>query len=225
MRGTFYAWPVGQTPAKSSLMSGSKKGITAGVAALAVAACCGVICFIVWQARVNRAERARRRRVVVASVLLDAHDRILVSSADGMLPMCDIASLASDKPNESRRSTRNSLTSENTVLGMDLTTGHEAFISACRMTWSWKNPDWAPPPSAVQPGQSNLPVPNLTDIRRGSAITADSVDPSGARPQPLSVTRFLEKFAASSGQLAVRLMGQSNGVTRMGVLYDQILTT
>lgn len=74
--------------------------------------------------------------------------------------------------------------------------------------------------------QADSMLPTLLDIRRGSMVTNHtSTTLTGSRSVPLSISKFLEKFSTSSGHLAMRLTGQTNGITRLGVLYDQILTT
>ena len=236
MMGTIYAWPVGAGITPSDMITGTNKVITAIVAALAFVACiaCGVF-FVLHSIKLRR-ERARRRRVVVAAVFLDQHNRVLVNSTDGVLPMCDIASLTGHANGHlsSRRSFKSSgnasWNSESTVLGMDLTTGHDAFVSALKMSWSWKNPAHAPPNSfapmseeTMQTGVQTL-AGTIADIRRGSMQTTDSSITS-TRQTRLSVAKFLERFALSSGQLAIQLLGQQDGISRLGVLYDQILTT
>jgi len=233
MMGTIYAWPKGQGITGHNMLQGTNRAITAIVTALAFLAClaCAVF-FLLHSARLKK-ERARRRRVVVAAVFLDSNDRVLVDATDGLLPMCDIASLSgSGEVPGSKRSIKSgfgSISSDSTVLGMDLTTGHDAFVSALRMSWSWKNPNVALPHSAVpgsdaaQQGQQTL-AGTIADIRRGSLMTVDSAAPS-ARQTPVSVSKFVERFAISASQLASRLVGQRDGIARLGVLYDQILTT
>ncbi len=234
MRGTIYAWPTGTGIKPSEMLTGTNKVITAVVAALAFLACiaCGV--FFVLHSLKLRRERARRRRVVVAAVLIDPSDRILVSSTDGMLPMCDIASLSGNgETTSSHRSMRShpaSLTSDSTVLGMNLTTGHEAFVSAMKISWGWRQPGMQLA-SASTPEDLNLRGINshntgtLADGRRGSLVTMESNVTSTGRAVRLSVTKFLDRFSTSSNQLAVQLLGSTDGLSRLGVLYDQILTT
>lgn len=228
MMGTIYGWDVGRPP--NSGGTATKRAITGLVAALAFLACLGVTIFIMINSIRDRKERARRRRVVVASVLLDEQDRMLVSAIDGLLLMCDIASLASaDSKKKADRA-------DPSTLGVDLTTGNEAFVQAVKMSWSWRNPFWSSlnPFTEGSPSQNGLVVntpsiagdvrPNPT--RRGSTMTtaAESVTSAIAATRG-GGGRFLEKFAISATQLSVRLTGQSEGVSRLGVLYDQILTT
>ncbi|KAK4684826.1 hypothetical protein P7C73_g5335, partial [Tremellales sp. Uapishka_1] len=227
MRGTIYAWPEGIRPSSTSSMSGTKKAILALVAALAFVACAGVAVFFYLDSARIRRERRRRRRVVVAAVLVDEDDRILVNSIDGLLPMCDIASLTTaDLPETSKKSSMGSVSSGTTLLGMDLTTGHEAFIQALMRSWHWKSPSNA---NISNSSVNTVSQPGAIDgeERRGSAITNDSSNytSTGNRPVPLSISRFLEKFQHAANQLAMILTGQSDGVSRLGVLYDQILTT
>lgn len=235
MMGTIYAWPRGQgITADTSMLVGTNRVITAVVAALAFLACIACCVFFVLHSIKIRRERARRRRVVVAAVFLDDLDRVLVNSTDGMLPMCDIASLSGNgEGSSSRRSFKSnsfSFNSDPTVLGMDLTTGHDAFVSALKLSWAWRNPKMAPhnafaPVSekAMTSGHQTL-ADTIADIRRGSVITTESSVTSGKQMR-LSVAKFLERFAMSSGQLATQLIGQQDGISRLGVLYDQILTT
>lgn len=233
MRGTIYAWPTGGGIRPSELLTGTNRAITGIVAALAFLACIACAVFFVLHSIKLRRERARRRRVVVAAVFLDQYDRVLVNSTDGMLPMCDIAQLTGGETNSSKRSLKsntNSFNSDSTVLGMDLTTGHEAFVSALKMSWAWRNPVLAPHNSyaptadeAMATGKQTL-ASTMADIRRGSIGTTESTVTSG-RNLRLSVTKFLERFAMSSSQLAVQLLGSQDGISRLGVLYDQILTT
>jgi hypothetical protein len=232
--GTIYAWPRGKGIDSHDMMVGTNKAITGIVAALAFLACvaCGVF-FLLHSVKVRR-ERARRRRVVVAAVFLDTHDRILVNSSDGMLPMCDIGSLiGSGMVSSSKKSViSGSMGSGSTVLGMDLTTGHDAFVSALRMSWSWRQPtittggtlETINPDSRSSGGGQTTLATTLAEIRRGSTMTVESTM-TGSRHGRMSVTKFLERFAISSGQLASMLVGQEDGITRLGVLYDQILTT
>jgi hypothetical protein len=239
MMGTIYAWPRGQRINPQSLLLGTNKVITAVVACLAFAACIGCAVFFVLHSIKLRRERARRRRVVVAAIFMDQQDRVLVNSTDGMLPMCDIANLSglSDSAGSKRssRSTNGSTISDASVLGMDLTPGHDAFVSAMKMSWSWRNPSVlsnSVGPATIDPntmndsnsGQSATLAGTLAEIRRGSLITMES-SLTGSRAVRLSVSKFLERFAVSSGQLAVQLLGQQDGISRLGVLYDQILTT
>ena len=236
MRGTIYAWPIGRGISPSSLLLGTNRVITAIVAALALLTSIACTVFFVLQSLKNHRERARRRRVVVAAVFLDGHDRVLVNATDGMLPMCDIANLTGldDMPG-SKKSTKSnvfSLGSDSTVLGMDLTPGHDAFLSALKMSWAWRNPSVALPNTLFPPSETAMGssygqttfAGTIADIRRGSAMTMESSMTNG-RASRLSKGTFLERFAVSSGQLALQLVGQQDGISRLGVLYDQILTT
>ena len=236
MMGTIYAWPAGQGIVPGAVLVGTNKAITGIVAALAFLACIACCVFFTLHSLKLRREKARRRRVVVAAVFLDPLDRVLVNSTDGMLPMCDIANLSGNASGTlaSHRSLKSSANmswnSDSTVLGMDLTTGHDAFVSAMKMSWAWTNPGFAPPNSYVPPseeaaatGTSTL-ASTIGDIRRASLQTVDS-SVTTSRQVRLSVAKFLERFAMSSGQLATQLLGQQDGISRLGVLYDQILTT
>jgi hypothetical protein len=122
---------------------------------------------------------------------------------------------------------------------MDLTPGHEAFVNALRLSWFWRNPQYSALNPFTKDREANsgtatngttgtIPSVNasIQEIRRGSLATVNSSVIGGtARPSKISVNRFLERFVYSAGQLAVRLTGQEDGIQRLGVLYDQILTT
>jgi hypothetical protein len=242
MMGTTYAWPIDTPINQHDVLGGTNGAIVGIVTALALAACLACAVFFVFEYYQARRERARRRRVVVASIMLDDQDRILVNSTDGLPPMCDIASLSgAGEISTSKRADRNSLASgASTILGMDLTPGHEAFVNALRLSWFWRNPQY----SALNPFNKDreansssayttsatgiIPSVNFSiqEIRRGSMQTVNSsVVGVSSRPSKLSVNRFLERFVVSAGQLAVRLTGQEDGIQRLGVLYDQITTT
>ncbi|ODO09232.1 hypothetical protein I350_02832 [Cryptococcus amylolentus CBS 6273] len=233
MMGTIYAWPRDRGTSKHAQLTGTNAAITGVVAALAFSACIACAVFFVLHSLHQRREQARRRRVVVASVMFDDRDRILVSSTDGMLPMCDIANLSGGVHSSSgKASFIQSMTSDSTVLGLDLSTGHEAFVSALRLSWLWKSPAGSHMSASgsidgkSQTQSENAFAATLADIRRGSMGTSNTTTTAtGSRAVPISITKFLEKFSISAGQLALRLTGQMNGITRLGVLYDQILTT
>lgn len=231
MMGTIYAWPRGTPISSHDMLAGTNGAITGIVAALAFATCMACCVFLGIHSWRVRREHARRRRVVVAAVFLDSNDRILVSSTDGLLPMCDIASLSGENNGSDRKSIRSftrSFSSEATTLGMDLTTSHDAFVSAVRMSWSWKTPAVL---AQSQPANENAASTNasladtMNEIRRGSLLTMDQSVSTDLRPMRLSVAKFLERFVNASGQLSSRLIGQKDGIARLGVLYDQILTT
>jgi hypothetical protein len=228
MMGTIYAWPADTAITKHDMFTGANRAITAIVASLAFGACVGCAVFFIIESIRARRERQRRRRVVVASILMDPNDRILVNSTDGLPPMCDIASLSTSDVPSPRKSLDQSLNSGSTILGMDLTSGHEAFVSALKLSWYWRNPRWNVVNPLGAPSTGSLPpiasVSNsIAEIRRGSLNTTTSTVMS--RPARISVAKFLERFVVSAGQLAVRLTGQQDGISRIGVLYDQILTT
>ncbi|OCF45068.1 hypothetical protein I317_01119 [Kwoniella heveanensis CBS 569] len=231
MMGTLYAWPVGRGISRHSKLTGTNVVITGIVAALAFSACIACAIFFLLHSLNQRRERARRRRVVVAAVLLDDRDRVLVNSLDGTLPMCDIASLTGGDVPDSKRSFNHSVSSDSTVLGMDLSTGHDAFVSALKLSWTWKNPSLAPIQPVISTDATkshtseSVLAASLADIRRGSMITNNTTSATTNSRPPVSLTKFLERFTVSSSQLAVRLLGQADGISRLGVLYDQILTT
>ena len=239
MMGTTYAWPVDQPITRLDLLKGTNGAIVGIVSALAFTAClaCGV--FFLIEALKARRERKRRRRVVVAAIMLDEYDRVLVNSTDGLPPMCDIASLSGNDMKSSKSTvitpTANGTgtaggtgtEAASTLIGMDLSPGHEAFISALKLSWFWRNPEYSPTLSTLN-HDAQVPVSvdaTLNEIRRGSFQTATTSMTSVSRPTKVTVTKFLEKFVMSSGQLATRLTGHSEGIQRIGVLYDQILTT
>lgn len=231
MMGTIYGWQMNRRPGRGAEMSSNKRAITGLVAALAFVACLGVAAFILVNSIRDRKERARRRRIVVASVLLDDQGRMLVSAIDGLLPMCDIASLT---PRDVKKKNQKNVHDQ-----LDLTTANDAFVQSLKMSWSWRNPFW----SAMNPFASvtDLLTGNTMEdtstemsgfvppghVRRPSNFTnAESVMSGHSQPtQRLSVARFLERFALAATQLSVRLTGQQNGIGRLGVLYDRILTT
>ncbi|CAD6580174.1 MAG: hypothetical protein TREMPRED_002680 [Tremellales sp. Tagirdzhanova-0007] len=213
MMGTIYAWPRNQGITGHVMLQGANRAITAIVATIAFIAClaCGIF-FFLHSLRLKK-ERARRRRVVVAAVLLDSYDRVLVDATDGVLPMCDIASLtgSGEFPGSKRsiRSALGSVTSDTTVLGMDLTPGHDAFVSALRMSWSWKNSSVNLPDTIASASESTsikqpTPAETVAEIRRGSSMTMDSTA-QDSRQTRVSVTKFLERFTFSASQLASRL--------------------
>lgn len=227
MMGTTYAWPLDTPITKHDLLTGTNGAIVGIVSALAFAACLACGGFFLVEALKARRERQRRRRVVVATIMLDEHDRVLVNSTDGLPPMCDIASLSGGEMKGSKLNVGDSSTTS--MIGMDLTTGHEAFISALKLSWYWKNPELTPTLSTMHsdaPPHINVSVGStLQEIRRGSFQTVTTSITNLSRPTRVTVTRFLERFVTSSGQLATRLTGHQEGIQRIGVLYDQILTT
>jgi NO-binding membrane sensor protein with MHYT domain len=227
MRGTVYGWPREQAISRQSQLTGTNAAIVGVVTALAFGACVGCAIFFAVSSWSKQRERKRRRRVVIAAVFLDQYDRVLVSSTDGMLPMCDISSLTGDQQPGSKRSYSTSST-ESSALGIDLTAGHDAFVSALKMSWSWRS-GLLPNPTALTQEAVNghLATSSLAaDIRRGSQYTlGSSVLAQDSKPVRLSIAKFLEMFGNAAGQLAVRMTGQDTGIMRLGVLYDQILTT
>jgi NO-binding membrane sensor protein with MHYT domain len=225
MQGTVYGWPRDQPISRQSQLTGTNAAIVGVVTALAFAACVGCAVFFAVSSWAKSRERRRRRRVVIAAVFLDQYDRVLVNSTDGMLPMCDIASLTGDQHVGSRRSYSTEST-ESSALGMDLTPGHDAFVSALKMSWSWRSGLVPNTSSLTQEAINGQLTMNsaVADIRRGSVNTSGS-SVQDTRPAKLSIAKFLEMFGSAAGQLAVRVTGQEQGIMRLGVLYDQILTT
>ena len=238
MMGTVYAWRLHDTISTVNLLTGTNRAITAIVACLAFAACLASVVFFVLQSLKLRRERARRRRVVVAAVMMDDDDRILVDTTDGMLPMCDIANLTGGGRRDNTSSKRSHKSGETTsmessVLGMDLTTGHEAFVNALKMSWAWQQS-----PADKEKEQLTRPNPVLSltsatatsspvgEVRRGSVVTTSSSALTGfPKAVSLSAAKFLDKFASSSNQLSLLINGHATSLSRLGVLYDQILTT
>lgn len=225
MRGTIYGWPRDQAISRTSQLTGTNAAIVGVVTALAFAACVGCAVFFAVSSWAKSKERRRRRRVVVAAVFLDQYDRVLVNSTDGMMPMCDIASLTGDQSFGSKRSSATTST-DSSALGMDLTPGHDAFVSALKMSWSWRSGHVPNPHTLTQEavnGQLNMNNA-IAEIRRGSQYT-DVSSVQDNRPVRLGVSKFLEMFGNAAASLAVRVTGQEQGIMRLGVLYDQILTT
>ena len=225
MQGTVYGWPRDQAISRQSQLTGTNAAIVGIVTALAFAACVGCAVFFAVSSWAKSKERRRRRRVVLAAVFLDQYDRVLVNSTDGMLPMCDIASLTGDQYYGSKRSSATTST-DSSALGMDLSPGHDAFVSALKMSWSWRS-GHVPNPSALTQeavnGQLNMNNA-IAEMRRGSQYT-DVSSVQDNRPVRLGVSKFLEMFGNAAASLAVRVTGQEQGIMRLGVLYDQILTT
>jgi hypothetical protein len=56
-----------------------------------------------------------------------------------------------------------------------------------------------------------------------SAVYPGTLD--GRAPMTLNVGKFMERFSVAVGQLASVITGNEQGVRRLGVLYDRILTT
>jgi hypothetical protein len=112
-----------------------------------------------------------------------------------------------------------------------------------KMTWGWRNPFWGVNPystisethssSGVHSdfvfntpsvsGDMHPPTPPIN--RRNSSLTAAESLSSAIAASREGISRFLDKFTISATQLSVRLTGQTEGISRLGVLYDQILTT
>lgn len=244
MGGTVYAWDTSAVPPESTYMAGNKRAIIAVVASLAFAACIGILIFAIIASRHHMAKKTRRRRVVVASVLFDTHDRVLVSSIDGTLPMCDIASLELEDNALAKHKSRNDYDSVgSSLLGMDLTTGHDAFIAALKTSWMWRQISSSGEVPYSVSSATNVSTSWNTDLgnrsgvnavidlqqRRPSALSGAETIPSTFighnRPLPSNVARFLERFSAAAHSLAVAVSGSQSGLGRLGVLYDRILTT
>lgn len=224
MRGTVYGWPRDQAISRQSQLTGTNAAIVGVVVALAFTACVGCAVFFAVSSWSKRRERRRRRRVVIAAIFLDQHDRVLVNSTDGMLPMCDIASLTGDNQHPGSKKSSCTGSTDSSALGMDLSAGHDAFVSALKMSWSWRSGKVANPAALTSEAIKTQIAVNTaaTEIRRESQNTMQSAD---SRPVRLSIAKFLEMFGNAAGQLAVTVTGSQQGITRLGVLYDQILTT
>ena len=245
--GTTYALIAGVVPPKSAFGS-TKKMITGIVASLAIIACLGIFTFSIVAHMRNLAHRKGRRRVVIAAMIYDEEDRLLVSP-DGMLPMCDIASIDVDnkKRNANRTKGWDAESTSSSVLDIDLTSSHPAFIAALRSTWAWRQPGVLPArrPSTSLPNDSS----NGSSLHRDSVTQADRTTPDisrnarristlsladsavypgtldGRAPMTLNVGKFMERFSIAVGFLAGVVTGSEQGVRRLGVLYDRILTT
>ena len=224
MRGTIYGWPRDQAISRQSQLTGTNAAIVGVVTALAFAACVGCAIFFAVSSWTKRRERRRRRRVVIAAIFLDQHDRVLVNSTDGMLPMCDIASLTGGEGHPGSKKSYSTGSTDSSALGMDLSAGHDAFVSALKMSWSWRAGAQANPATLTSEAIKTQVAVNsaAAEIRRGSQNTMQSAD---SRPVRLSIAKFLEMFGNAAGQLAVTVTGSQQGIMRLGVLYDQILTT
>ncbi|RXK41450.1 hypothetical protein M231_01356 [Tremella mesenterica] len=228
--GTVYAWPVDRRISSHRVLTGVNAGIVGIVIALACMTCLACIGFLVVDSYRLKRERERRRRVVVAIVGIDDHDRILVSSIDGLLPMCDIASLAPETGRSSKRKGKTSFSTwsnDSTVLGLDLSIGHEAFVQAVKLSWSWRNGTTFHWPTRIP----SVSVTSQPERRGSSASTTASMSQSvslsttDSGQSRASVIKFVEKFSSAASDLAVKMTGRRDGISRVGVLYDQILST
>lgn len=221
--------------------------ITGIVAALAIIACFSIFTFSIVGHLRNVSLRKGRRRVVIAAMIYDEEDRLLVSP-DGMLPMCDIASVDVDNKRSANRGKGwDAESTASSVLDIDLTNSHPAFIAALRSTWAWRQPGILPArrASASVPtdgsngsitrsdsvSQADRAAPDMSrNARRISTLSlADSaVYPGtldGRAPMTLNVGKFMDRFSMAVGYLAGVVTGSEQGVRRLGVLYDRILTT
>lgn len=167
--------------------------------------------------------------------------------------MCDIAHVDGDSRKSSfGRSQRSNSTATwesgsdiSSILDLDLTVSHPSFIAALRSTWAWRQPGVYP----AGPGNvllRNQPLPSAmhgdpsrasddlsqagSAARRFSVLsTAESANFPGtlepSRPLAMNVGKFLDRFQHAVAQLANSVIGHEQGVRRLGVLYDRILTT
>jgi hypothetical protein len=242
--GTTYALIVG-VPPPDAVFGGTKKMITGIVATLAVIACLGIFTFsIIGHVRAINVRKSRRR-VVLAAMIYDEDDRLLVAP-DGVLPMCDIASVDADtkRRNLSRIKTGDTESICSSVLDIDLTTSHPAFIAALRSTWAWRQPGVVParrssvsrPQDSMDDMANQEPSPSESgfELNRGGkristlSLAESSAYPAsqdGRTPMTLNVGKFMDRFSTAIGYLATTVTGNEQGVRRLGVLYDRILTT
>lgn len=189
-------------------------------------------------------------------MIYDEEDRLLVGT-DGILPMTDIVATddAINKAKSSRFRRRSRLSRQaslntwdtnstsSSVLHVDLTPSHPAFIAALRSTWAWRQPGVLPPTvaAAAAAAAASFTVPpdleagsdlaSMDAYRRSSAISAteSAAYPSGTSgsiaPMSQNVSRFLDRFNAAVGRLSQLVTGNEQHARRLGVLYDRMLTT
>ena len=218
--------------------------ITGIIATLAIIACLAVFSFTVIAHLRNVNLSQGRRKVVLAAMIYDEDDRLLVSP-DGVLPMVDIASFDVDKKRRSlsRAGNWDADSTVSSVLDIDLNTSHPAFIAALRSTWAWRQPGVLPAPrpsvSRSSPqaegasGQERSSTETSSEPSRSRRISMLSLADSAAypasldsrAPMTLNVGKFMDRFSTAVGYLASMVTGNDQGVRRLGVLYDRILTT
>lgn len=182
-------------------------------------------------------------------MIYDNENRLLVTP-DGLLPMCDIQSVEvahrrSTLSRSASTTTWDSGSDVSSVLDVDLTPSHPAFVAALRSTWAWRQPGVspagagnallrnAPKTSGMEEDQvraSDDYSHSGSHSRRLSVLsTAESaVYPAGGTIMPplaINVGRFLDRFQAAVAYLASDVIGHEQSVRRLGVLYDRILTT
>jgi len=218
--------------------------ITGIIATLAIIACLAVFSFTVIAHLRNVNLSQGRRKVVLAAMIYDEDDRLLVSP-DGVLPMVDIASFDVDKKRRSlsRAGNWDADSTVSSVLDIDLNTSHPAFIAALRSTWAWRQPGVLParrpsvsrssPQAEGASGQERSSTETSSEPSRSRRISMLSLADSAAypasldsrAPMTLNVGKFMDRFSTAVGYLASMVTGNDQGVRRLGVLYDRILTT
>ncbi|KAJ9107335.1 hypothetical protein QFC21_000785 [Naganishia friedmannii] len=252
MSGAEYGLWKGEHP-KGGFGFNTQRLIIGLVSALAFVACLSIFGFTIISRIRIAAHKRVRRRVVVATMIYDNENRVLVAS-DGVIPMCEIAQVDGDSRKSSfGRSQRSNSTTTwdsgsdiSSILDVDLSVSHPTFIAALRSTWAWRQPGVYPAgpgnallrnqplPSAIhgdsQRASDDLSQAGGSAARRISVMsTAESANfPGGLdsnRPMAMNVGKFLDRFQYAVAQLANTVIGHEQSVRRLGVLYDRILTT
>ena len=217
--------------------------IIALVSSLAILSCLGLFVSVALAQRSRLRHRSRRRRVVVACAIWDLSTGQILVTPDGMLPLTDIGSLestdggaASNKSGD-RGSTfgGDAESVQSSVLDIDLTPSHPAFIASLRSTWFWRQPG-APPPTLAKDrtvtttatlseavGEDTRPSQSMdlpsADRRRSSVEGLASAAPSmgGQGASEGSVARFLDRFSSAVAQLAIDVTGSTQEIGRAHV--------
>lgn len=246
--GAEYALWKGERPS-GGFGFNTKRLIIGLVSALAFVACLSIFTFTVIARLRMAAHRKGRRRVVVATMIYDNENRLLVTP-QGLLPMCDIASVdgiqrKSTLGRSASTTTWDTASDVSSVLDVDLTPNHPAFIAALRSTWAWRQPGVSP----AGPGNGLLRnSPPAAALQRDHSRISDDISQAGSHSRRLSVLstaesaiypasgdttpplamnvgKFLDRFQAAVAHLAATVIGHEQSVRRLGVLYDRILTT
>lgn len=248
MIGAEYALYRGEHPS-GGFKFNTRRLIIGLVSSLAFVACISIFSFTLVSRLRMAAHRKGRRRVVVAAMIYDNDNRLLVTP-EGLLPMCDIQSVdvihrKSTLSRSASSTTWDSASDMSIVLDVDLTPSHPAFLAALRSTWAWRQPGVLPagagnallrrsPTSSGKEGDQNRMSDDYSytgshDRRLSVLSTAESaVYPASGNPMtPLTINvgKFLDRFQAAVAYLAVNVIGHEQSVRRLGVLYDRILTT
>lgn len=228
-------------PGSAKLEGKTRQAIIGTCAALAFAACLGILAFIIVSQIRAISYRKNRRRVVVASILFDQDDRLLVGP-DGVLPMADIAAVegvSTRRPPLQRANTWDTQSTQSSILDVDLSTGHPAFIAALRSTWGWRRPGIYPSNATLAAYRTTSATPPPTEVTDEAASSGDrrvsyvsmselasfpSHSPSPI-PMSMNVGRFLDRFVTAVTHLSGVITGHESGVRRLGVLYDRVLPT